>query len=284
MNSDDDALFAKLRLEPDHYTHIQHAPSYIKSGNGENAKRKIYYNVEYDHFERSKIAELTEALKAQNLHDENILPPQKLLKFIYSTNFKLLDTVKQIKEYMIWYQDASNITLTALQRQYITNGTVYQLGRDKQMRPIIYVNIEKLDPSIDKEEDFTRSLVYILIKVDKYMMVPGYIENWIVFIDTCSKSVFNFPVKILGGIIKATKTGFPQYLEKMFIADPSTSLNLSWNVISALLDETTNSKIKFIEKDKFKTLHDVISPNQLEKKYSGDIVVKSHWQDVRIAL
>eukprot|EP01016_Furgasonia_blochmanni_P002063 TRINITY_DN10819_c0_g1_i3.p1 TRINITY_DN10819_c0_g1~~TRINITY_DN10819_c0_g1_i3.p1 ORF type:complete len:316 (+),score=87.56 TRINITY_DN10819_c0_g1_i3:559-1506(+) len=113
--------------------------------------------------------------------------------------------------------------------------------------------------------------------VSKFLLEPGIIENWVVMIDTAKKSVFNFPMKIITRIIKVCQLVFPERLYKMFITNPSTSLVLSWNVISSSLDNNTNSKIEMVDKQNFANLQEHISKDQLEKKYGGDIEVTDYW-------
>ena len=74
-------------------------------------------------------------------------------------------------------------------RAYLEAGIIYAHGRDKQMRPIMHINMNKLG---EHEIDYD-TLIGLTDYVHSYLafnaMVPGTIEQWVVIYD-CADSSF----------------------------------------------------------------------------------------------
>lgn len=72
-------------------------------------------------------------------------------------------------------------------------GGIYQLGRDKFLRPIIIFNVVKM--ALFKIDVILDSLCYILKNVHNTMCEPYYIEKYVILIDVCDKGIFSIPMK-----------------------------------------------------------------------------------------
>ena len=73
----------------------------------------------------------------------------------------------------------------------------------------------------------------------------------IIIVDINGKGIVNFPFKILARVIDLTIVNFRGTLDKLFILNPSFSLNASWSIIKGMLDNDTNNKISFFNKANF---------------------------------
>ena len=62
----------------------------------------------------------------------------------------------------------------------------------------------------------------------------GYIENWIILIDTAELGIFSLPMDILKKIISTAAAHYVGNLERLYLLNPSTGLNMSWSVISSM--------------------------------------------------
>ena len=82
--------------------------------------------------------------------------------------------------------------------------------------------------------------------VKTHMMVAGKVENWIFILDTNKLGVFGLPLYALGVIIDCMSVNFCGCLDKMYILNPSSALNFTWNAITRFIDSNTKDKINFI--------------------------------------
>lgn len=63
---------------------------------------------------------------------------------------------------------------------------MYVHGRDHHFRPIIFVMIKQIKNILGKNytfDDINRCTIYLTNYVLQYLLIPGQIENWIVFVD-----------------------------------------------------------------------------------------------------
>ena len=85
-------------------------------------------------------------------------------------------------------------------------GGVYIHGRGRNMRPIIIVNIEKLMKSKEyfgqNDIDLIYLIIFLMEYIDKFMMIPGRIENFMLIIDCQNIGVFNSPISLFKKIMK----------------------------------------------------------------------------------
>ena len=69
----------------------------------------------------------------------------------------------------------------------LNGGGVYIHGRDKNLRPIIICNIQKLIQQKhlfgENNKDLINLVIYLLEYMEKFMLIPGRIENFILIID-----------------------------------------------------------------------------------------------------
>ena len=80
-------------------------------------------------------------------------------------------------------------------------------------------------------DQYLNAMSYFLDVVVKHFMVPGKIENWIFLMDTKNLGLSAFPFKALGAAIKTMQLNFCGRLEKLYMLNPSSSLNGAWKMI-----------------------------------------------------
>lgn len=80
---------------------------------------------------------------------------------------------------------------------FLKKGIVYTLGRDKQQRPVIIMNLELVNLKQFSEETYINALSYYFGIIKKYCFVPGKIENWVFMMDTKKLGLSQFPIKAI---------------------------------------------------------------------------------------
>lgn len=97
---------------------------YIKQGTGAKAKRRIFYSVPIDNYERQQIKELETKLLEQGIR---MLPgyfcsiiyshyvswtERETLKYLYATKFDHEKTIERINKCIVWRNNPVSRTLT----------------------------------------------------------------------------------------------------------------------------------------------------------------------------
>jgi hypothetical protein len=75
------------------------------------------------------------------------------------------------------------------------SGFLYVSGRDFKYRPIVILNVRKI---VDVEypiEVINASTAFFCDFVVKKLLIPGYVENWIMLIDLNDVGITSLPVK-----------------------------------------------------------------------------------------
>lgn len=90
------------------------------------------------------------------------------------------------------------------------------------------------------------------------MYVRGYVENWIVILDSGGSGLFDFPFSTLSMINEFFSINYTSSLHKMFILNPSFIFNSSWKLIESnyiynvgIIHPETAAKINFLKSTDF---------------------------------
>lgn len=105
--------------------------------------------------------------------------------------------------------------------------------------------------------------------VQRKLFYNGKVENWIILLDICGKGILNFPFKMLIKLISLTAVNFRNTLFKIFILNPSISLNTSWNIIKGVIDPDTITNINILNSKNFHQMFEFIDKSQLEIRHGG---------------
>ena len=123
-----------------------------------------------------------------------------------------------------------------------------------------------------------KALFALLNIVKEIILVPGYIENWIVIIDleglNNNKEIVEGFIKnnIIIELIDTFELNYPNYLEKIFLINFSQiylDLMLDFRIKLSYLYPSLIEKIVTLSKDEFSTLQEYIDKSQIELKYGG---------------
>ncbi|KRW99212.1 CRAL-TRIO domain [Pseudocohnilembus persalinus] len=186
----------------------------------------------------------------------------------FQFSLETIETIEEVidhKKYLINYEELSEKS-----RELLNAGVFYQNGRDFQFRPIIVVDISKINTKNMDDNMVVQSLCCLLNEIKYNMLIPGYIENWVILLDFGGKGIFGMPVKLIGKIIQNLSKNYCGHLEQLYICNPSKSLQFIWGSLSSFMDDDVQKKITFIKsKKEFQILLKVIPAQQLESKFFG---------------
>mgnify|MGYP006095115487 CR=1 FL=1 len=207
---------------------------------------------------------------------KNILINKDVLKNILHVNkneilqstehfYKLIEYRKKYKPELITRSDIKDA---------LDDKAWYYGGITKQKYPIIICKACNIDINkYTNSEDTIRLVAYIMEKVYKYKKVLVIFD-----FENCDYILGPGLIKVVLKLIKVITTQYPNFLNKSYCINCSKLFNISYKLISNILDRDTVTKIKILEKKKNKLENKLFIWNQLkieidtimiEEKYGG---------------
>jgi len=133
-------------------------------------------------------------------------------------------------------------------RKFIEDGVCYYMGRDKNYRPVTVLRLTllcNLDPQPTAEE-----LIAIAFHVyefsEKYMHLPGKIENRIMIYDCADLGVLNFPYALVKAALGVMTVQYKQRPRAVFIVNAPATFSTVYSAFTAFLDTSVTAKVKII--------------------------------------
>lgn len=81
----------------------------------------------------------------------------------------------------------------------LQNGCIYIHGRDKFMRPAVIINIDRtikqiaIKPELNEGENFTAAFLFLYNYMQKVMLLPGHIEQFVTIFDMGQRGITELP-------------------------------------------------------------------------------------------
>ena len=239
----------------------------------EKTLRRIYNNVPYTDKEKEWLYEFKTMIAN---HPENKLPDYwndaYNLAYIYSTECKIEKAYKRMIDYFKWYSEhfPMNIQPEDKAIKLLNTGFTYIHGRDHQFRPIIicqpYILLKNEKDYSDT--DVVNASIFICQYMANYMLIPGQIENWIMFINVEGTSLLTMPDSFRK-LITALSDYFIARLYKSYILGMNAFLRIVFKIMCTFLEEVTVKKFVILEGTKDKNLFQDINPQNLEERFGG---------------
>ncbi|CAD8188043.1 unnamed protein product [Paramecium pentaurelia] len=259
----------RLRLQQSEKDSLKLERSDVKRGTGKNAIRKIFgidegSKHEYDIYEQQQL----DAFKKEIEEERDLLTDEIILRFLYANHFDFPQTIKHMRNHQQWLQDPNNFKWSLNTEEMIKQGAIYVSGRGQGYKPIIVINADKFDITIYPIDDIMRAISIVLMVVKDYMLVPGKVESWYIIVEAKNTTAFSVPFTHLNQIFDMLKLNFPCYLERMFILQPQTSIQITWQIVEQFIPYNSRHKIEFVTND-FSLMFNYIKPKQLEQRHGG---------------
>ena len=129
---------------------------WIKRGEGKKSMRFIFENQELTEFEKEKLSRLMELLKKTNLQGLSIpenWSQNHILRFCYGGKWNTKNSLKGLVSHLEWrknllsqgYKSLYPKVSSLLVRTIQDSGAFYIHGRDERYRPLLVMNITKID-------------------------------------------------------------------------------------------------------------------------------------------
>ena len=208
-------------------------------------------------------------------HDPKITFPDNwnnsnTYRYHQTTKYDCPKTVEKLLKHLKWKESVINEKLTDNIIDLLNTGCFYVHGRDSKFRPIIVFNIELLSELKNKysQTEYETASFKFIDYIIENLLLPGQVENWVFIIYIGNAAVFSLKDQIIK-IINTMQSNYPGRLFRSYILGLSTMMSYAWLIVKAFLSATTVKKF-FVSKDsEWPTLHELINPNQIEKKFGG---------------
>ena len=230
--------------------------------------RYIFNGQPKTQFEKEKLSEFLEYESKQGKlnYPKNWLESDTM-RLLQASEYDIKKTYTTINENIQWLNSipkSINIKIISL----LNSGFMYVYGRDHHFRPIIIVSIKMVKNVIHQKysfEEINESIVYLMNYIIKYILVPGQIENWIVFVDFEDVGISDIGdfKKILSTLSKQRGRVYKNYFVNI-----GGFIKMSVNTVVKMFSSVSR-KLVILGHDELKKAQELISPENLEKKYGG---------------
>ena len=230
--------------------------------------RYIFNGQPKTQFEKEKLSEYLEyeSNKGKLNYPKNWLESDTM-RLLQASEYDIKKTYTTINENIQWLNSIPK-TINDKIITLLNSGFMYVYGRDHHFRPVIIVPIKNVKTAISKKfsfDDINEAIIYLMNYIIKYILIPGQIENWIVFVDFEDVGISDIGEfkKILSTLSKQRGRVFKNYFVNIggFI---KMSVNAAVKMFSSV-----SRKLVILSHNDLKKAQELISPENLEKKYGG---------------
>ena len=230
--------------------------------------RFIFNGQPKTQFEKEKLSEFSayECKKGKLNYPENWLESDTM-RLLQASEYDIKKTYTTINENIQWLNSIPK-TINDKIVTLLNSGFMYVYGRDHHFRPIIIVSVKMVKKVISQKYNFdeiNESIVYLMNYIIKYILIPGQIENWIVFVDFQDVGISDIGEfkKILSTLSKQRGRVFKNYFVNI-----GGFIKMSVNAVVKMFSSVAR-KLVILGHDELKKVQEIISSENLEKKYGG---------------
>lgn len=189
------------------------------------------------------------------------------MRLLQASEYDIKKTYTTISENIQWLNSIPK-TINDKIITLLNSGFMYVYGRDHHFRPIIIVSIKMVKKVISQKfsfDEINESIIYLMNYIIKYILIPGQIENWIVFVDFEDVGISDIGEfkKILSTLSKQRGRVFKNYFVNI-------SGLIKYSVKAAVkMFSSVAKKLVILGSNELQKAQEIISPDNLEKKYGG---------------
>ena len=239
----------------------------------EKSLRRIHINVPFTDLENEWLSKFKLIIAS---HPENKIPyfwnDGLNLAYIYSTECKLDKAYIRMIEYFKWYEEHFPMYIQPEDKiiKFLNTGCTYAFGRDHQFRPIIIVQPYLLDKIKNEysDNDILNGCIFLCQYATNYMLIPGQIENVVMFINLEKISLLSIPDS-MKKIINTMSEYFIATLYKSYIFGMNTFLKFLFKIFCNFLEEITVRKFVVLKNNEDPKLFQDINPQNIEERFGG---------------
>ena len=266
----------KKSLPPKEAYYFFHKPEdilIIDKKKPENSVRRIFTNVPFTDFEKKWLKDFQKIIDS---NDDIIIPmgwdDGMSLGCIYSALGDIEFAYELMKDYINWFETSFPMIIAPKDKSWelLNNGFLYIYGRDHQFRPIMvcqpYILQEKLD--YFSNSDIVNVCLFVCQFAVNNLLIPGQIENWIMFFNLKGTSLLSLPEPIKK-LVQELSDNFNFRLYKCYVLGMSLIMRILYKFVSNFIGQPNEDKMIILDGKKDKHLFDDFTPDNLEKRFGG---------------
>eukprot|EP00746_Dinoflagellata_sp_MGD_P123829 gnl/MRDRNA2_/MRDRNA2_58440_c0_seq2.p1 gnl/MRDRNA2_/MRDRNA2_58440_c0~~gnl/MRDRNA2_/MRDRNA2_58440_c0_seq2.p1 ORF type:complete len:528 (-),score=82.20 gnl/MRDRNA2_/MRDRNA2_58440_c0_seq2:86-1669(-) len=152
----------------------------------------------------------------------------------------------------------------------LNTGCFYFGGRDKALRPLFVVRIDRVLLQNWDHNRMIRLIIFMLEFERQHLLVPGVCEQHVLLLDLRNVGLLDITSSrtLIAKIANVVSSYYVGMNYKILIVHPPASLQAAWGVVSGLLSEGQLAKACVVTPAST-ILTDLFAPHQLEQTYGG---------------
>jgi len=150
-------------------------------------------------------------------------------------------------------------------------GVIYGVGRDRNMRPVIIINVRRIVDSGITVERLIAVTNFFLMYVIENAMISGSIESWTCIFDLKDVGVTEIPKNRIQPLVNNMTKNFRGRLFRFYAIDVTFIVRQLWKFAHRYVDEFTNKKLLIYGGGYQEDIKELIDPDNLEQRYGGNL-------------
>ena len=191
---------------------------------------------------------------------------------IYSALGDIKFAYEIMLDYINWFETTFPMIIAPRDKSWelLNNGFLYIYGRDHQFRPIMVCQPYILQNKMDyfSNSDIFNVCLFVCQFAVNNLLIPGQIENWIMFFNLKGTSLLTLPEPIKKLVLELSDN-FNFRLYKCYVLGMSFIMRLLYKFVSNFIGQPNEDKIIILDGRKDKHLFDDFNPDNLEKRFGG---------------
>ena len=241
----------------------------IDKSNPQKNYRYIFNGQPKTDFEEKKLSQFYEyESKNKKINYPSDWQESDTMRILQAVDYDIKKAYTNIIENINWLESIPKYVNDKI-INLLNSGFMYVHGRDHHFRPVIFVNIKKVKTILSNNytfEDINQSIIYLMNYVMEYLLIPGQIENWIIFADLDGVGVTDLGdfQKIINTVSKRRGRVFKNYFVNI-----GSFLKFSLKTIIKMVSSVAKKSV-ILGSDELYKITELISPDNLENKYGGN--------------
>lgn len=197
----------------------------------------------------------------------------EFLRFLYTANFNFEDAGRLIAENYKYRFHSKLLPATLSSVQSVLNsGCLYWHGRDKNARPTLVINPQRLS---DLTSDVIDALLAFTLEFFlRYLCVAGRAENYVIIVDCEHEGLLSMSFQ-MANLFRDMGSKYRGRLYRIFFINTPKFFSVVLSSLTSLLPSSTCNKIVVLGDDYKETFSANYNPWQLERKFGGEVDLKS---------
>jgi hypothetical protein len=234
-------------------------------------ERMIFPDSEgYTEEEEEKLEKFNEFVEKKGYELPEGMTKRRLMRFLYGNNFKHKDIYKNINEHTEWISTAKPFLINDEVKELLDSGMMYIHGRDKCLRPIFFIQSEKITSSEASPENIMLTSWFVTYYGVDNMCETGKVENWVSVNDMANLSMRKLPLKFIGNLLKEFQKHLLCRGRKFCLLNVTFGIRAIWKMLSPFVDANTHLRTDVTADSTHQYLQSMVHPSQLEARFGGE--------------